>query len=376
MPNGIRLGVAADTREFDNGIKKGIIDPLEDASDALRDLAKDGDRAGSDLERSFRDQQDTTKKLDREYRDLGDTIRQTSRKAGRDIDSGIGDGLDKASTGMNDFKDEAKGTAREGAASFSGEFSDVGDVIQETLANALGGFGPIGAAAGIAAAIGFGALTAQIEKDTEASKERVQSMYDAMIESQGRFLTDSTIMSQVKAITDDTEQMAKAQEIASGSGVDLGVVLRAMAGDASAAADVQAELQKKLDEAAETAKTAADENRALTQSEQDAASAAGKAADALAGYGDEMQLASDKYDAYASAARYANNQMQDAAKKAAGLRAELVKLPDNTTINLAVNDNISGVTQRFNRELAAMRQKARAGITVDYQLTQRGTKVF
>lgn len=376
MPNGIRLGVAADTREFDRGIKQGVIDPLEDATDALRDLAKDGDRAGSDLERSMRDQQDETKKLEREYRDLADTIKSSSRKAGRDIDDGIGDGLDKAGTGLNDFKDEAKSTAREGAASFSGEFSDVGDVVQETLANALGGFGPIGAAAGVAAAVGFGFLTAKIDADAAASEERIASMYDAMIESQGKFLTDAAVMDQVKALTDDAGALAEAQEVAAGSGVDLGIVLRAMAGDADAAAEVQAALNDQYDKAVENADKAAKEARDLTDAELKQSQATGKAADIMSKYSDDMSKAAEKYAAYSSAARYATNQMQDAAATAAGLRKEIVRLPDGKTITLRVDDNISSLSSRFNTALSAMRRQASSGVQVDYQLTKNGKKVY
>lgn len=376
MPNGIRLGVAADTREFDTGIKKGIIDPLDDAADALRDFAKDGDRAGSDLDRSFRDQQETTKKLERQYRDLGDTIKKTSRDAGRDLDDGIGDGLDKASDGLGDFKEEAKGTAREGAASFSGEFSDVGDVVQETLANAFSGFGPIGAAAGVAAAVGFGALSAAAEKEAEAAEERVATMYENFLESGLSWITEDQIQQGIKDIASDTDKYNNALSKAADLGVDVSLVLRAQAGDQEAYNDILSDGEDRLSDMEAEQQKNIDAGKDLDSVLQGQIDAQYKANQAWKNQATEMQKAKDKADSVSAALRGATNQMQDAAAKAAGLRSELVKLPNGKTITLRVDDNIDGVTSRFNSALSAMRRQASAGINVDYQLTKNGTKVY
>lgn len=376
MPNGIRLGVAADTREFDRGIKQGVIDPLEDATDALRDLAKDGDRAGSDLERSMRDQQDETKKLEREYRDLADTIKSSSRKAGRDIDDGIGDGLDKAGDGLNDFKDEAKGTAREGAASFSGEWTDVGDVVQETLANALAGFGPIGAAAGIAAAVGFGTLLAQVEKDAEAAEARVGSMYESFLESGLSYITEEQIQSKIQEIAGDTDLYADALSKAADLGVDVSDVLRALAGDTST---YNAILRKGEDNLAAMEKEQQkniDAGKGLDSVLQGQIDAQYKANNAWREQSAEMQKAKEKADQVREALRGANNQLQDAALKAAGLRKQLVQLPNDQTISVTLGVNETKFNERVNRALNNARALASKGIAVDFQVTRNGTKVY
>lgn len=376
MPNGIRLGVAADTREFDRGIKQGIIDPLEDATDALRDLAKDGDRAGSDLERSMRDQQDETKKLEREYKELGNTIKSSSRKAGKDIDDGIGDGLDKAGDGLNDFKDEARDTAREGAASFSGEWTDVGDVVQETLANGLAGLGPIGAAAGIAAAVGFGTLLARVQADAEAAEARVATMYEKFIESGLSWITEEQIQEGIKDIASDTDKYTDALNKASDMGVDVADVLRALAGDTDAYNSILKKGQDNLAAMEAEQQKNIDAGKGLDSVLQGQIDAQYKANKAWKEQSAEMQKAKEKADQVREALRGATNQMQDAAAKAAGLRKEIVNFPDGKTITFRVDDNISSLSTRFDREVAAIRRKAKAGISVDYQLTRNGTKVY
>lgn len=371
----INIPIAADSRQF-IGATKDMAKGLDEVADSLDDVTRDSQKGTDRLEAGFKDVQRQTEKTEDSFKDLARTVERESKDAGRKIDSGIGDGLDKASAGMDDFKGEAASTAREGAASFTGEWDDVGDIVQETLANALGGFGPIGAAAGVALAAGFGALYAKVQADAEASEERVKTMYEGMIDSQGRYLSESSIMSGVDEIIQDQGRLTQAQETAAASGVDLGIVLRAMAGDAAATAEVNAELTKRQEEVQESADAAADANRDLTDTELKKQQAVAAATEAMGAAASEVDKASDKFDAYAAAARFANNEMQDAAATAAGLRKEIVKLPDGKTITLRVDDNISSLTSRFNTALTAMRRQASNGISVDYQLTKNGSKVY
>jgi len=185
VAKGINIGVASDTRDFAKGIKTGVIDPLEDASEVLEDLARDGDKAGDKLERSMRDAQRDTEKLSDEYRDLGRQIQETGRK-GRDLGDGVKSGTDKAGEGLDEFKDEANSTAREAAASFDGSAESIGDAFQEVAANAFAGFGPAGAAAGIAAAIGIGVVIQKINEgteDSEAFRQKVGELATELIET-------------------------------------------------------------------------------------------------------------------------------------------------------------------------------------------------
>lgn len=224
------IGIGADTRGFEDKIKSGVIKPTEDAEaamerlggsvgdvgsatskagddvdsfadklaqaarkagksdddirdalkqmgvqadDARRAVDKLGDEvkdAGRDGERAVNDLEDALKDAQRETKDLGDKVGDAGDKAKR--------GMERAEDGVKDFKDEAQQSARETAASFDGSFESIADLAQEVAANAFSGFGPAGAAAGIAVAAGLGVVVDQFNKIDEASKEALQSAFD------------------------------------------------------------------------------------------------------------------------------------------------------------------------------------------------------
>jgi hypothetical protein len=158
----LKLDILANTRAFVQEMKKADAS-VEDISDALDDMAKDGAKAGEKLEASFKE------------------LSKASKKTGDAIGKNVKGGLDEA-------KDEAASSGREAAASFSGGLEDIADFAQETLANALGGFGPIGAAAGTALAVGLGAalssLAAQQER-IDAIRESARDLSETLYENKG-----------------------------------------------------------------------------------------------------------------------------------------------------------------------------------------------
>ncbi|MEV0890315.1 hypothetical protein [Promicromonospora sp. NPDC050262] len=241
MSKPIEIKLDAETSGAEAGASR-VADALgnvEDALDQVTDAGKDNTRVLDDIADKSDDAADSLDKigdaakdagreadtLDRDFTKALDNVADEARKAGDDIGDGVRDGTRRASDGLDDFKDEASGTAREGAASFTGEWDDVGDIVQETLANAFAGFGPVGAAAGIAAAVGFGVLYSKIREESEKSEERVDEMFDAFLESEGRYLGDSYVLEQMKAIskgTDDAITSVDAlQAIASATGRDI-----------------------------------------------------------------------------------------------------------------------------------------------------------
>lgn len=168
---------------------------LDDVGDAAKSAGKnlerlEDDAKGVDLDQLGDAAKDTARKVD----DAFDTIARASRQSTSKVD----DDLTKSKAGLDDFKSESASTARESAASFSGEFSDVGDAIQETAANAFGGFGPAGAAAGAAAAIGIGFATKAITE----SRERVKELAGEIIDAGGRITTDGLFARISDAATD------------------------------------------------------------------------------------------------------------------------------------------------------------------------------
>ncbi|PTU56966.1 hypothetical protein DBB34_06545 [Sphaerisporangium cinnabarinum] len=166
------LEVGADTGEADKKLKdvqdllKSVgredIEPqvVVDALDAMADLEKLADEL-EDVDRKRAEaeiQADANEALDRAAK-VYDTLQDIDDL---DVEAEVHADTDRASKGVDGFKDEAGQSGREAAASFSGGFDDVSDTVQEIAANAFAGFGPIGSAAGTAAA-GLGILFTRLE---------------------------------------------------------------------------------------------------------------------------------------------------------------------------------------------------------------------
>lgn len=215
----LKLDILANTTKFVTEMKRAGAS-VEDVSDELDDMARDGLKAGDKLERSFRD-------MASELKDVDKAAAATGRGIGKNLD----DGFDKAKRSADDFKQEANQTAKETAASFDGSAESVGDAFQEVAANAFAGFGPAGAAAGIAAAIGLGAITAAITANKEAAEEfkkNLSSMYQEAAEEGRTFLSESQIQAEATRLI--FEDQNKLRKEAKAIGVDVTTLARAYAG--------------------------------------------------------------------------------------------------------------------------------------------------
>lgn len=140
----------------------------EQAGRKLDGLGDDSKSAGRQLDGLGTDAKAAATKVDNAF----DAIARSSNAAAKDVKSDT----HKAGEALDHFKDEAGGTGREAAASFSGGFEDIAGAVQETAANALGGLGPVGAAAGIAAAAGIGVLVSQLQ----AAQERINDVKETL----------------------------------------------------------------------------------------------------------------------------------------------------------------------------------------------------
>lgn len=213
----ITIDVGLETR----GVAKGAKDAeraLKDLEDAAGDAGRDG---GRDLD-----------KMEDELKD----VQRQSRDTGRDIGRDIGDGFDKAKKGADEFKDESRSTAREAAASFDGSAESIGDAFQEVAANAFGGFGPAGEAAGLAIAAGIGTGIAAIQnahEKTDELKEGIRELYQEAAEEGRTFLSEAQIQSETIRIM--FEDQTKLREEANRLGIDTVTLARAYAGDQEAA---------------------------------------------------------------------------------------------------------------------------------------------
>lgn len=221
-----------------------------DAADELeRSLDKFRKEGSAAFEEVANEAEDAGKKIDRDLTKALDDLGGEAKKAGDDIGRGVGDGFDSAKQGMGDFKDEAASSGREAAASFSGEFDDVSDLVQEVAANAFGGFGPLGMAAGMAAAVGIGLLTAEMERAKERAQETAEGVADLTGElidmgrsSIGPEQVDEALKKAATTAEDGKVQLDEWVQIAERAGINVSDFLRGMAGDSEAAARSLSEL--------------------------------------------------------------------------------------------------------------------------------------
>ena len=154
---------------------------LEDGfEDAARGIDSDAEKirtAVSDAtDKAADDGADSFKKLEKKFSDAVKGVLDDSKKM-RKIGDDVTDATDRASEGVTEFKDEAASSVRETAASF-GSVEDALDAVQEIAANALAGFGPAGAVAGIAAAAGIGIAISKLQEFAEKINETTEEALD------------------------------------------------------------------------------------------------------------------------------------------------------------------------------------------------------
>lgn len=242
MAAGISISVASDTRAFSQGVKSGVVTPLENVEDALKDISRGGDRAGDDLAKAFTGAQRDTREMSKEYERLADTIKTESRGAGRSIGDDIKKGSHEASEGLDEIKESGRSNAIEVAASFDGSATSIADGFQGLAAEVFAGFGPAGVVAGVAVAAGIGLISTafgQAGEDADALAERTQAAYDDMKESGLNYLSETRIGEGIDEITQNADKLNQAYKDAAESGAVISTVLRAQAGDYDAISLVQ-----------------------------------------------------------------------------------------------------------------------------------------
>lgn len=206
---GYNISIGSDTSEAEKGIRKGVIEPLEDVSKVLDDVNKDANETGDKLEDSMQDAQKRTESLANEIGDLSAKINDAG-SSGRKFGGDIQDGVDSAKDGMSELKDESQQTAREAAASFDGSAESIVDMFQEVAANAFAGFGPAGAIAGLALAAGIGLGVKGFEDNKVAAedlKKKITDLSQVMIEYGGNVgeVPLDYFLEQLKALSEQSD---------------------------------------------------------------------------------------------------------------------------------------------------------------------------
>lgn len=284
MAGQFRMAFVNDVRSFLSGTSD-VEDALTDVADELDDVARDAQDAGRKVEDAFQDAgrgvsdsmddaaRDADTSLDRITRGFRDLV-SDARAAGRDVSRAIGDGFDDASRrtrdGADDMKDSlrevgdsARETSGEMATSFDGSVDGLVDGFSEVAAEAGFAFGPAGGIIGLVAAAAAAKGWADLSAAAEATKERVSSAFQAMVDSGNAFLSAQDVNARAQQIyTEATEELTTAEEIAAQTGLSRGVAVRALAGDVEALAAVERAL-------ADVEAGAEAEKRRLTQGVND-----------------------------------------------------------------------------------------------------------
>ncbi len=332
-----KLSLVADVRPWLKGTAD-VEKSLDDLAGGLDDLARDT--------KTNADQAADT--LTREFSDAFDKVKTESKQAGRRIGDDVHDGTRKAGEGLDEFKDEANSTAREAAASFSGSFDDVADGIQEVLANALAGFGPLGAAAGLVAAAGIGLVVSGLQDSADKAaeaKDRVLDLADAIADAGGNpaaIRWAEQLRDTMKQIVDTKEwyefwQNSPVDKLQDWSrkadefGVSMSDVMKSQAGDADALARVNDTLNRTIADQNEAYRQSTDLNGNQDDAYRRAAEAATQFRDAIAGGAQEVSDAAEWQRQYADATRDLSNAQADAAEASADFS-------DTLTDNLSVAD--------------------------------------
>ena len=162
-----KISLLSDVAGFLKGTKS-VEDALDDVADSLDDVARE----------TARDAEQAAGALEEEFTRAFDKVKTEAKQAGRKVGDDLDDGAKKAGDGIQGLKEEAGQSAREMAASFDGSAESISDMAQEIAAQAGVAFGPWGAAAGVAAGIGIGAITSHLndlaEKAAEAKEKAIE----------------------------------------------------------------------------------------------------------------------------------------------------------------------------------------------------------
>ena len=390
MARGYEVAVGADGRSFEQGLRKDVIKPTEDAARALDDLAESGDDAGRDAARGLERIEDGLKDVDRAADKTGNdseralgklesALRDAQQQAGKteraidDIGDGGVKGFRKASEAGTEFKDEALSNFSEVTSSFDGSMSSIQDLAQGTLGGlASSGLPGIGIAAGIAAA-GVGLIGGAIEgvgEQQERLKEQASEWADAYIEAGAKVLGAAQLTERGLSILNDRQE--EVTENAKNWGVAEETALAAMAGSPAALAEVESALNRKAKAAEADARAAAkvaEENGGVLLSETLLQAQVRKGTDALNFQQEAMERGAKTADTYSYFLRDVADQAEGATREVDKFGDTIVTLPDGTQIY------IDAETGQATRDVDAIERKVYGikdkDVTVKYRADTR-----
>ena len=224
----LKLDILANTRQLQSEMKKAGAS-VEDITDALDDVAKEGGDATNKLESSFKDLSRQAKRTEADVKDVGDK------------------GFKAAGQSSGEFKSEALQNFSEVTSSFDGSMSSIGDLAQGTLGGLAASLPGIGIGAGIAAAA-IGGITAHFTELQEKATETKNGIIDDFLEV-GNALDDEAVRSRVRDLLATEDTRKQAQLLADLLGVTVGEAVLGLAGDFESAGFSAEEAYKAIGDA-------------------------------------------------------------------------------------------------------------------------------
>lgn len=254
----IKITLDVDTQRAATDLRR-FADQLDEVADSTKDTDKAMSNAArtlaGDLRRDLDRAEQSASDLSRTFdRDLTGALKDSSRQAkrtGDDIARETKDGTRKASDNVREFKNEATQNFAETASSFDGSMGSIVDLAQSTFGGSASSLaGPVALGAGLLAGIG-GALYTSITENAAKSEQRIQDMFDAMLDAQTGYLSQSYIEDElakiVKGADDAKISWKEAGDVAKETGLTQSEVAAAYAGDADAAAKLTAALNDEVE---------------------------------------------------------------------------------------------------------------------------------
>lgn len=196
---------------------------IEKMRDSLRDVGTAGHDAATDIQDSL-DSIDV-KLADDKFDNFKSELRANAVESGAELVRGFADGIDE----------EDKKGAIDAAV----------DILFQTGATMPGAAGAALMGGGLALSLVSGFVTSMgIEK--QKALEAINELFNDMLESGQAFASEALIQTHIQEIAGSAELLAEAERKSAEAGVSRGLVMRAMAGDVTAAAEVQEGYNKKL----------------------------------------------------------------------------------------------------------------------------------
>jgi len=335
MADDIKIGIASETRAFEQGVKTGVVKPLESIEDAAEKVGKAGDKAGDELTKGLIDSQKQTKEFGRDFRRMADDIQDDSRTAARKVRDDFQDTTTRGKESLRELGNEGRANLSETLSSFDGTAQGFVDGLQGTFGGIVGSLPGIGLVAGAAGAAAIGLIGKAFEDQgakAEELAERTKGAFEDMTESGKDYVSQDFVNQSIKETLADADKYKQARQDAKDLDLDISTILEAQAGKQGAVADVLQrvnDLQDGVRDKAEKVENAGKGRQLSIERESDALGDIGSRYDTIAS---SNETAAKKAQIYLDT----TNQIKEGTKK---VKDNIDAVPDKKTIKLDVDDS-------------------------------------